>query len=88
MLHALLCQLCGSAASEGLARFLRVDEMLTDIADDLFDYEKVHAPPGHALPRRPAHSFPHLCVGHTQELVQRDAWRDACRWCYGDAGAR
>ena len=40
VLHALLCQLSGRAASESLLRFLRVDEMLTDIADDLYDYEK------------------------------------------------
>ena len=40
VLHALLCQLSGSAASEALLRFLRLDEQLTDVADDLFDYEK------------------------------------------------
>jgi hypothetical protein len=40
VLHALLCQLSSSRASEELLGFLRVDEMLTDIADDLYDYEK------------------------------------------------
>ena len=40
LLHVLLCRLCGSTASEALLRFLRVDEALTDIADDLLDYEK------------------------------------------------
>lgn len=39
-LHALLCALSGKQASEPLLRFLHVDEMLTDMADDLFDYEK------------------------------------------------
>lgn len=40
VLHALLCQLSGRAATESLLGFLRVDEMLTDMADDLYDYEK------------------------------------------------
>lgn len=40
VLHLLLCALSGSTASEELLSFLRVDEVLTDIADDLFDYEK------------------------------------------------
>ena len=39
-LHAMLCALIGMDASEELLLFLRVDEMLTDMADDLFDYEK------------------------------------------------
>lgn len=40
LLHALLCALSGREASAALLRFLNVDETLTDIADDLFDYEK------------------------------------------------
>ena len=40
VLHAILCQLCGEVPSEALLRFLHVDECLTDIADDLLDYEK------------------------------------------------
>ena len=39
-LHALLCELSGSSASDELLAFLAVDEVLTDMADDLFDYEK------------------------------------------------
>lgn len=30
----------GRPASAALRQFMRVDEMLTDIADDLYDYEK------------------------------------------------
>lgn len=40
VLHALLCQASGRAASVKLLNFLEVDEVLTDMADDLFDYEK------------------------------------------------
>jgi hypothetical protein len=39
-LHAMLCVLSGRTASDALLRFLEVDEVLTDMADDLFDYEK------------------------------------------------
>ena len=40
VLHALLVQLIKGEASRDLLAFLRVDETLTDMADDLFDYEK------------------------------------------------
>lgn len=41
-LHELLCALAGLAPpSDILLAFLTVDEILTDTADDLFDYEKV-----------------------------------------------
>ncbi len=40
LLHALLCELSGRHANDELLRFLAVDEVLTDLADDLYDYEK------------------------------------------------
>ena len=40
VLHALLCEMAHLEASDELLAFLRIDECLTDMADDLFDYEK------------------------------------------------
>ena len=40
VLHGVLCALSGHTASDELRAFMRVDEVLTDMADDLHDYEK------------------------------------------------
>lgn len=39
LLNCLLYKLAGTTAEPALEQFLRVDEVLTDIADDLYDYE-------------------------------------------------
>ena len=42
VLNLLLCRLSGRPYDEQLLAFLRVDELLVDISDDLVDYEVTH----------------------------------------------
>jgi len=57
VLHALLGSLSAAPPSPQLRAFLRVDEVLTDVADDLFDYEKDVAQNSFNVLRGAVHAF-------------------------------
>lgn len=102
LLDCLLYKLTASAAEPTLGHFLRVDELLTDIADDLYDYEDdvvhgsfnvyrcfIHACGAELAPAKLAERIGVLEAQHAQRLAALSpSAREAFARRMGDVFAR
>jgi hypothetical protein len=70
-MHLLLLELLQQPCDEGLLAFMRVDEMLIDIGDDLTDYEDDVMANSFNIYRGAV-----IVLGHARELARNDPFKN------------